>query len=241
MLINTQQAVFQLQLAQGKAWVVTAGDDQVDMGRQLVEQRRHYLKNAARLDPLKIIQHDKQRTFDPRQGISEQITQQLRRQAGSYRQRVEPRRIEIGHLGANVVSQTTEKTQRVVVPRLQRVMHHRRRISAAPVLQQRRLSRAGRGKQQSQGITLTARQKLQQALAEHTIGRQYAWLKSVHQADPVLIILRTVRRRTWPWMLAPAHLQTLKCVMFYPQLAKGLPTTLRAHGFGEVANAVGGK
>src|SRR3990167_1277607 len=147
MLINTQQTVFQFQLAQGKAWVITAGDDQVDMGRQLVEQRRHHLKNAARLDPLKIIQHDKQRPLDPRQGISEQITQQLRRQAGSYRQRVEPGRIEIGHLGANVVSQTTEKTQWVAVPRLQRVMHHHRSATAAPVLQQRRLSRAGWGQQ----------------------------------------------------------------------------------------------
>ena len=64
-LIDTQQAILQLQLAQGKAWVIAAGDDQMNMARQAFQQHRHHLQNAARLDPLKIIEGDKQWSVDP--------------------------------------------------------------------------------------------------------------------------------------------------------------------------------
>ena len=57
------------------------------------------------------------------------------------------------------------------------------------MLQQGGLARARRGQQQGQGKIFTAPQQVQQTLAEHTIGRQNARLKSVHQADPVLIIV----------------------------------------------------
>ena len=144
LLVEAEQLVGEFQAGQGKARMVAAGNDHADIARQPLQQGGQHLKDGRLADVLEVVEHQAQAAVDALQGFGQVFTDHLRRQAGF--QRVEPRQVEVADLGANAFDQPTEEAQGMVVAGLQRVIGQRAAaVMGAPVAEQGRLARTGRG------------------------------------------------------------------------------------------------
>ena len=181
MLIDTQQAVLQLQPGQGKTRMFARGDQQPHVVRQAVEQGRQSVDNHPIGQVMEIVKHQLQVATDTFQCLGQQLAGHHRRTRKLGADGVKPGGIEVADLLTDGGQQAAKEAYRLVVAGL-KIQQYMAGTGFAlqPLRQQRALARASRRQHQGQGITFTVTEQLQQTWTQHAQRHRQRGDSAVH-------------------------------------------------------------
>jgi hypothetical protein len=184
-LIDAQQLVLQLQPAEREARMVAPGKHHSGAAGQALEHGREDIEDGRLADELEVVEDDVEIAVDAVQRIGQIIADHLRRLVHLGGERVEPGDVEVLDLGANALGQIAKEAHRLVVTRLQRIVHHTAPWPPRlPVSEQRRLAGAGGSQQHGQRKLRTVVEQFQQFGTGETRGNRGGRLAIFHCSDP---------------------------------------------------------